>query len=221
MKNQCPFCGKRYEADPKFCPACGKQLNASDPAPETILSADRQLLIPRPKNYGDTEEYDSSPRPDENGKKEPVPASGNTLSLLLSVIAIVLAVTAIVLVVIFAILPTSRGDATDAADASAPCAAVTATAAPTDPPIAGVYTASEIKGGGYGIDFALLQSSTIDMDSDYTGKVKALSIEIGDVTLEKGSDKAVFKGVQCTYTFNGKVLTFDYKGVTLVYKKEQ
>lgn len=236
MAKICPDCGSVVSDDPKFCPACGASMAdaeiaaqeniPSDPA-DTRLSGfdgaatesipEKRVFVLRRKKYGDTLHFEDA---------EPTAAASSAasdarahLSLYLSVFALVLSVIAVTLVIIFAILPTAQR--ADTADTAATIPATAApTQAPTEPPITGMYQLSEIRGEDLGLMSLMLGNSTLQMHADYTGAVMLGSSAIGELTLDKASDAAVLMNSDCAYTFDGKVLTIDYLGRTLVYKKE-
>ena len=241
MTDKCPECGVAFEGKPKYCPSCGaaqthpdeqpyapvdSKAQTTEPSAELLSAAGdappkKRMFVERERAYGDTAEYDD-PREYEHKKPDPAqPSAKSTVSLYLSIVAIVLSVTAIALVIIFAVTPSDRR--TDNDDASAKTDSAKApTMAPTEPPIVGIYQLDEIKSEETGLGALFLKGSRIEMHSDYTGTLRLGTIELGDVILEKDSDKAVFMGIDCTYSFNGKRLTIDYPpGETYVYQKEQ
>ena len=242
MTHQCPDCGITYEGDPKFCPGCGAALRFDERSPyapedkKTTVTPDpvqlidhtedtdkeQRMFILRKRTYGDTAEYSDDQGYHDKEVEKQDDAKKLSLSLYLSVIAIVLSLTAIAMVIIFAILPSNkRADVTDPAASSQPAETRAPTQPPTEPPIVGNYTLAEIKGEDVGISVSMLKTGVLKLYSDYTGVLKVDRFELGDVMLEKGSRHAVFLDTECEYTFDGsKILTFEYKGVTLVYKKE-
>ncbi len=247
MERKCPVCGLELKTDPKFCPACGASTGfsadsgkkrskkaADKPADhKSSTNADKEpseerRFVLRETNYGDTELYDS---PGDYKKTDPPssePTSGSSsdppkyysVSLYLSLAAIILAVAAIILVLVFAVFPSAGQSSSDPADSTQAEQTLAPTEPPTDPPIAGTYQVYKFQGKESGIGMAMLKISTIEMEADYTGTIYFSTLELGKVTLQKGSDSATFMNVDCTYTFDGSILTIDYKGVTLVYKKD-
>lgn len=247
MAQKCPKCGLELKTEPKFCPACGAPTGFSaDPKKklskktadklsdqEASKNADKEpseerRFVLRKTNYGDTDLYDS---PGDYKKPDP-PSSDATsealsdspqnhsVSLYLSLAAIILAVAAIILVLIFAVFPSSGQSSSDPADNTQAQQTLAPTEPPTDPPITGTYHVVEFQGKESGVGMAMLKRSTLEMKSDYTGKILFSTLELGAVTLKKGSDSATFMNINCTYTFDGSILTIDYNGITLVYKKD-
>ena len=234
MKEKCPACGISVSSDHKFCPGCGTPLATSSEPVKQNAEKERRLVL-REGRYGDTEMYDHSveredhrsrkpKKTDKDKKKEPdkkaAPAGASNASLYLSLAALVISVAAIVLVLIFAVFPSANKASSDTGSSVAEELTEAPTEAPTEPPIAGTYKISEWNGDESNIATKMLKTSTLEMQSDYTGKLTVSGMEFGDVTLEKGSDQAVFMGSDSTYSFDGKNLTIDYKGMILLFKKQ-
>lgn len=248
MVYRCPECGLELKTKPKFCPACGAPIGVSaDPGRKrprkaadkpvdykSSKSADKEpseekRFVLRETTYGDTDLFDSP-----GGYKKPAPPSSkptsesssdsskknHSVSLYLSLAAVILAVAAIILVLIFCVFPSMGQSSSESTDSTQAEQTLAPTEPPTDPPIAGTYQISKFQGKESGVGMVMLKTSTLEMEADYTGKIYFSTIELGEVTLQKGSDSATFMNVDCTYTFDGSILTIDYNGVTLVYKKD-
>ncbi len=231
MTNTCPACGISLEDDPKYCPGCGALLNTAVSGEQSDASADdaentgseqkpseERVFILREKSYGDTAEYDNSHEEKDKPSDEPPKAAKLHLSLYLSVAALALSLVAVVLVIFFAVIPAN--ERAENAEPTAPTSAVPApTQPPTEPPITGSYSLVEIEGEKTGFTVLLLKNTSLEMRSDYTGSLTIGGNEIGKLSLEKGGNSGEFLNLDCAYTFDGKVLTIDYIGLTLVYKK--
>lgn len=226
MPRTCPDCGLAVDNEPKFCPGCGAPLPAvrsdeqqntpADSAPSE-KKEEKRVFVLRRKQYGDTVHFDE-PSADDRIEKDSGPAFRANLSLYLSVFAIVLSMIAIAMVVIFAVLPANQQ--AESAPTEAPTAATMApTQARTEPSIAGVYSMSEISGKFPKLYQLMLPDSKIEMRSDYAGSILIGSKIIGRVTLDRSSDKAVMMNSDCTYTFDGTVLTLIDSGTKMIYQK--
>lgn len=227
MAKQCPNCGLKAEDAEKFCPACGEPLTGgapdeADSAPqgeETPENGEPRIFFLRRKKYGDTEQFDDPGELDGDDTAHGPSSLKTDLSLYISIFAAVLAIAAIVLVVIFAIIPAQQGSKdSDASPSEAATAAPTQ--APTEPPIAGEYSLSSVTGERVGFLSYLYRDCYLVMSADYTGSLRFGSGTISDVKLDKDSDKAEFLDADGTYSFDGTVLTIEYRGVTLVFKKK-
>ncbi len=222
MAKNCPNCGISVEDDPKFCPACGTpfQTEPTDAAadePSSFNEEKERIFVLREKKYGDTERYDA---PEELQTTEKDTSLRNTLSLYFSIAAVVLSVTAVVLVIIFAVLPANqKSEAADTAETA--IATVAPTQAPTDPPIVGSYELLKIEGTNTTLYTLILGNSTLELGADYSGTLKVNGGTIGSVTLHPGDMTAELLNTGCTYTFDGKTLTIDYRGMTLIYQKAE
>lgn len=227
MAKICPGCGLSVGDDPRFCPGCGAPLAAKTAVEQQNTEADeaqrkrdeqrRRIFVLKRKQYGDTVRFDET-TDEATGEKEKKSALRTNLSLYFSVCAFVLSLIAVTLVVIFAIVP---GEQRAAESVSSPAPTVAPTQAPTEPPITGTYDLYEIRGGDLGLLSLLLNSSKLEMQGDYTGSVLTGGRSAGSVTLDQKSDSAVFLDMDCTYTFDSKVLTISYGESTLIYKKEK
>lgn len=218
MAKNCPNCGITVEDDPRFCPSCGQALTEDKP---DDTSADHQdaeqerIFVLREQNYGDTAQYNE---PAELESEDKNASARSTLSLYLSIFAFVLSLTAIVLVIIFAVVPSDRRAQADPAE---PTVATTApTQAPTDPPITGSYSLLQIDGGQKNLFSLMLSSSKLEMRSDFTGELKIGGGSIGTLTLDPENKTAVLMKDDCTYTFDGKRLSINFRDMTLVYQKD-
>ena len=230
MANQCPKCKMTFEDNPKFCPGCGAPIASAPDDPsknepaepkQTALAppaAEKRVFVLRERKYGDTAQYDDAGDDKPNRSDDPAPAPKAGVSLYLSVIALILSIAAIVLVVIFAVIPSGQSSSDTASPTEPPTLAPTQ--APTEPPIAGSYKVSQIKSDDTGSGVILLRSATLELHSDYTGTLNMSSVKLCDVILDKSSDTVEFMNTTCAYTFDGSILTIDYNGATLVFKKE-
>lgn len=234
MEGKCPACGISVSSNHKFCPACGAPLAASSEPEKQNEEKERRLVL-RKGRYGDTEMYDHSVGKEDHSSRKPKkivkakkkapdnstePAGAANVSLYLSLAALVISVAAIAMVLIFAVFPSANNAPSDTAASDMAEQTEAPTDAPTEPPIAGTYKVSEWNGDDSNIATKMLKTATLKMESDYTGKVTVGSLELGDVSLEKGSDQAYFIDADCTYSFDGNNLTIDYKGMTLLFKKQ-
>lgn len=238
MADKCPKCGLALRSDPKFCPACGAQLTDSaakheqdasikaedkpavsgSPENAGLVPSEERRFVLRKTKYGDTGYYEGSTDDEKPAKPSPEQERAHPLSLYLSLVAIILSATAIILVLIFAVFPSfSKSTSSDTTAQTEQTLAPTQP--PTEPPITGTYRISEFMGTETGIGMSLLKSSTLEMQSDYTGKILFGGVELGEVTLDRGADSARYMNVDCTYTFDGNILTIHYHGITIVYKK--
>ena len=233
MESKCPACGISVSPNHKFCPACGAPLAKISDQKDGSENKERRFVL-RERRYGDTEMYDHSFESEEKSVRKPKkeakqkepdkkaePEGSSRVSLYLSLAALVISVAAVVLVLIFSVFPSVNNTASDTSSSTDTAAQTEApTQAPTEPSIAGTYKVSEWNGDDSNIASKMLKTSTLEMKSDYTGKLTVGGMEFGDVTLEKGSDKAVFMETDCTYAFDGTKLTIDYMGMTLLFKKQ-
>lgn len=245
MEGKCPACRISVSPNHKFCPACGAPLAKIPEQKKDSENKDRRFIL-REGKYGDTEMYDHSFESEKKSPRKPKkpvkqeetvkheetvkqkepdkkaePEGSSRVSLYLSLAALVLSVAAVVLVLIFSVFPSVNNTASDTSSSTDMEEQTEApTVAPTEPPIAGTYKVSEWNGDDSNIATKMLKTSTLEMKSDYTGKLFVSGMEFGDVTLEKESDKAIFMETDCSYAFDGTNLTIDYMGMTLLFKKQ-
>ena len=178
-----------------------------------------RVFIMREKKYGDTDSFDDLHLSEKKPDAQKAHALRASLSLYFSIFAVVLSLAAMALVIIFVIGPSGqRQNGTEISAATEATAAPTQ--APTDPPITGGYSLTSIQGGDAGLMTLMFTNSRLEVSPDYTGTLSVGGSSIGSLTMDKNSDTAVMLNKDCTYHFDGRVLTLDYSGLTLVYKKD-